>query len=126
MLILCKTHWNSSKTHITYWICGNLPLGHERFRGRLQIPLQQVIVNVHIEPKNHMPKKIKMDSQKKKYTKLLSKKTAEHPHLIRFPSALRHDHALQSRTAGERRIPHTPPTIASISSKIEMKSQALI
>lgn len=35
---------------ITYWISRNLSFSHESFSGGLQIPLQQIIVYIDIEP----------------------------------------------------------------------------
>jgi len=50
---------------ITDWISSNLPLCHEGLRRRLQVPLQQIVINIHVKLQNRS-------------------------HLIRFPVALRH------------------------------------
>jgi len=35
---------------ITDWISSNLPLCHEGLRRRLQVPLQQIVINIHVKP----------------------------------------------------------------------------
>jgi hypothetical protein len=34
----------------TNWVSGDLPLRHEGLGGGLQVPLEQVVVDIHIEP----------------------------------------------------------------------------
>jgi len=35
---------------ITDWISSNLPLCHEGLRRRLQVPLEQIVIDIHVKP----------------------------------------------------------------------------
>src|SRR5438876_624244 len=52
---------------ITHWISSNLPLRHESLGRRLQVPLQQIVVNIHIQPAPRAPE-INPNPTGKKFT----------------------------------------------------------
>jgi hypothetical protein len=78
---------------LTDWISSNLSLSHESLGRRLQVPLQQVVIDIDVEPVPQATESTQSERRSQIHTGTTHQNLS---HLIRFPVALRH-----SATGGE-------------------------
>jgi len=54
---------------ITDWISSNLSLSHESLGRRLQVPLQQVVIDIHVEPAPQATESTQSERRSQKFTR---------------------------------------------------------
>jgi hypothetical protein len=61
---------------ITDWISSNLSLSHESLGRRLQVPLQQIVIDIHVEPAPQATESTQSKRGGKKFTRVQQIKIA--------------------------------------------------
>jgi hypothetical protein len=79
-----KGEATEEKATITNWISSNLSLGHESLGRRLQVPLQQVVIDIHVEPAPQETESTRTERGEQKFHK---NKRGEHIRIAHILSA---------------------------------------